>query len=251
MFRNLTLGVVALISPGPAIAQSVQLLSFMEASRAKPAAPSRPDPLSTHRPSVENALRSFFATDTAWLKTPAPDRLLPSPCLSAPYAPAPWLSSKVEQRRRLHFSAITQAACDAGISPSLLEAVVAQESAYRTLAVSRKGAKGLTQLMPGTAHDIGVLRPFDPLANLRGGARYLRRQLDRFRRVDLALAAYNAGPERRALAEGRVPRIAETQFYVRSVLSNWARLVGHASVPSVKEGATAKRNGRTVLTAAY
>lgn len=251
MFRYLALGVVALISPGRAIAQSVQLLSFMEASRAEPVTLRRPDPLSTHRPSVEIALRSTFTTEAQSPPAPALDRLLPSPCPSAPYAPAPWLSSEVEQRRRLHFSAITQAACDAGISSSLLEAVVAQESAYRTFAVSRAGAKGLTQLMPGTAHDLGVLRPFDPLANLRGGARYLRRQLDRFRRVDLALAAYNAGPERRALGEGRLPRIAETQFYVRTVLSNWVRLVGHASVPYVKEGATDRRNGRSVLTAAY
>lgn len=251
MFRNLALGVVALISPGAAIAQSVQLLSFLEASRTEPESPIRPDPLSTHRPSVEIALRSTFTAEPQSPPAPALGRLLPSPCPSAPYAPAPWLSSEVEQRRRLHFGAIAQAACDARISPSLLEAVVAQESAYRTFAVSHAGAKGLTQLMPGTAHDLGVLRPFDPLANLRGGARYLRRQLDRFRRVDLALAAYNAGPERRALGEGRIPRITETQLYVRTVLRNWARLTDHASASFVNEEANGGRHGRTVLVRAY
>ncbi len=57
------------------------------------------------------------------------------------------------------------------------------------------------------------------------GARYLREQLDRFGRIDLALAAYNAGPERRALLYGRIPAIPETQHYVRTILTNWGRLI--------------------------
>lgn len=251
MFRYLAPGLFALASPGPAIAQSVQLLSFVEAPRAESTTLGGPDLLPTKVPSVEHALRSYFANDTAWLTAPALVRLLPSPCPSATYAPAPWLSSEVERRRRLHYRAIMLAACEAGISPSLLEAVVAQESAYRTLATSPAGAKGLTQLMPRTAHELGVLRPFDPLANLRGGARYLRRQLDRFGRVDLALAAYNAGPEHRALGKGRVPRIAETQFYVRTVLRKWARLIAQASVPSANEDTNRGHNGRTVLMSSY
>lgn len=135
----------------------------------------------------------------------------------------------------MHFAAIAKAACEFRISPSLLEAVVAQESGYRTLAISRAGAKGLTQLMPGTADAMGVARPFEPMSNLRGGARYLRNQLVRFRRIDLALAAYNAGPERRALREGRIPEISETKAYVRSVLNTWERIATHALHEEISE----------------
>lgn len=81
------------------------------------------------------------------------------------------------------------------------------------------------QIMPGTARYLGLSNPFDPIANMNAGARYLRQQLDRFGRVDLALAAYNAGPERRSLRQGQIPAIAETQHYVRTILTNWGRLI--------------------------
>ncbi|GAA4014101.1 hypothetical protein GCM10022280_10600 [Sphingomonas swuensis] len=103
------------------------------------------------------------------------------------------------------------------ISPALLEAVVWQESRWRHNARSPVGAIGLAQLMPGTARDLGV-NPLDPAANLAGGARYLRQQLDRFGGdVERALAAYNAGPGRVLRASG-IPRIRETQNYVRSIV---------------------------------
>jgi soluble lytic murein transglycosylase-like protein len=115
------------------------------------------------------------------------------------------------------------------LSPALLEAVVWQESRWRADARSPAGAIGLTQLMPGTARDLGV-DPRDPTANLAGGARYLRQQLDRFNgNIELALAAYNAGPGR-VLRARAVPRIPETQNYVRSVID---RLSGQ----SVSQGA--------------
>jgi soluble lytic murein transglycosylase-like protein len=83
--------------------------------------------------------------------------------------------------------------------------------------VSPKGAIGLTQLMPGTAHDLGV-DPRDPAQNLSGGARYLRQLLDAFGGdVEKALAAYNAGPNR-VLKLNRVPPIKETQAYVASIV---------------------------------
>ena len=109
------------------------------------------------------------------------------------------------------------------LSPALIEALVWQESRWRHDAVSPKGARGLTQLMPGTARDLGV-NPDDPFANLEGGARYLRAQLDRFGGdVEKALAAYNAGPGRVERAGG-VPRIRETQNYVAAIM---ARLSSH------------------------
>lgn len=84
---------------------------------------------------------------------------------------------------------------------------------------------GMMQIMPGTARYLGLRNPFNPIANIRAGARYLREQLARFGRVDLALAAYNAGPERRSLRQGRIPAIPETQHYVRTILINWGRLM--------------------------
>ena len=90
-------------------------------------------------------------------------------------------------------AAIAYAAASANISPSLLAALVWQESRWNAQAVSRKGAIGLAQLMPGTARDLGV-NPADPAANLISGARYLRYLLDEFDGdVEKALAAYNGG----------------------------------------------------------
>jgi soluble lytic murein transglycosylase-like protein len=114
-------------------------------------------------------------------------------------------------------AALDFAARSASISPSLLAALVWQESRWDAKAVSPKGARGLTQLMPGTARDLGV-DPADPLANLLGGARYLRQLLDQFDgNVEKALAAYNAGPAR-VRSAGGVPAIAETRNYVASIV---------------------------------
>ncbi len=123
---------------------------------------------------------------------------------------------------------IQQAASQEGIDPHLLEALVWQESRFRPDAVSHKGARGLAQLMPGTARELGV-NPDDPEDNLRGGARYLRQQLDRFGgNVELALAAYNAGPGAVSRV-GRVPRIRETQNYVRVIQDHYEALRGNTN----------------------
>jgi soluble lytic murein transglycosylase-like protein len=114
-------------------------------------------------------------------------------------------------------AALAQAAAAANISPALLAALVWQESRWNPQAVSRKGAVGLAQLMPATARDLGV-NPTDPIANLNGGARYLRQLLDLFDgNVEKALAAYNAGAARVRNAGG-VPAIAETRNYVTSIV---------------------------------
>ena len=109
---------------------------------------------------------------------------------------------------------ITKIAIETGLDPKLLHALVIIESAYNTRAVSPVGARGLTQLMPGTARELGVSNVFDTEQNLRAGARYLAIQIGRFSDIRLALAAYNSGPNRVARL-GRVPDIHETQNYVR------------------------------------
>lgn len=113
---------------------------------------------------------------------------------------------------------VAELAAKYDLSPALLEAVVWQESRWNTGAVSPVGARGLTQLMPGTARQMGV-NPHDPSANLEGGARYLRLQLDAFEGdIEKALAAYNAGPQR-VVRAGGVPAIRETQLYVSSIMA--------------------------------
>ena len=107
------------------------------------------------------------------------------------------------------------------LDPSLVEAVIRQESGFHPDAVSRAGAVGLMQLMPDTARDLGVNDPFDPAANVEGGTRLLRSLIDRYDgRIDLALAAYNAGP---AAVDrfGGVPPYPETRAYVDSIMSRY------------------------------
>jgi len=107
----------------------------------------------------------------------------------------------------------------AGVDPALVAAVAETESRFDPLAISPAGAAGLMQLMPATAHGLGVADPYDPVQNVRGGAAYLHQLLERFHdSVPLALAAYNAGPgavER----YGGVPPYAETQRYVDRVMA--------------------------------
>ena len=113
---------------------------------------------------------------------------------------------------------VAELAAKYDISPALLEAVVWQESRWNPRAVSPVGARGLAQLMPGTARMMGV-NPDDPHHNLEGGARYLRMQLDTFDGdLEKALAAYNAGPGR-VIRAGGIPAIRETQLYVRAIMA--------------------------------
>jgi soluble lytic murein transglycosylase-like protein len=128
---------------------------------------------------------------------------------------------------------ITAAAKKHGIDPALLAGLVKQESGFNPNAGSPAGARGLTQLMPGTAAGLGVSNVLDPAQNLDGGAKYLRQQLDAFGGdVTRALAAYNAGPGA-VQRYGGVPPYAETQNYVRIVQANAAQYRAGGAAPSI------------------
>jgi len=105
------------------------------------------------------------------------------------------------------------------VDPALIKAVIMAESAYDPTAVSKQGAKGLMQLMPGTARALGVKNAFNPSHNINGGAKYLRQLLNAFdENVKLALAAYNAGITK-VKRHGAVPPIKATRRYVKKVFA--------------------------------
>lgn len=132
---------------------------------------------------------------------------------------------------RRHTRQIEQAAAEHGLDAALLHAVVQVESGYNPLAVSPRGAVGLMQLMPATARRLGVRDSHDPAANLRGGARHLRRLIESLGDLPLALAAYNAGEAAVRRHAMRIPPFAETRAYVPAVLRRYELLRG-AAAPS-------------------
>lgn len=136
---------------------------------------------------------------------PAPRSLPPLPV---------WVDEGALSRVRRYDSLIEDHSQRHQLDPDLVRAVIYVESAGDPLAVSRAGAAGLMQLMPATAAELGVENRFDPEQSIASGTRYLRALLDRFRSTEVALWAYNAGPE--AVTRGRMPR--ETRHYVPQVL---------------------------------
>lgn len=113
---------------------------------------------------------------------------------------------------------IEQSANKYGVDPDLLTALVKQESNFNPNAVSSAGAMGLGQLMPGTANDMGVSDPFNPEQNLDGSAKYLSMMLSRYNSIELALAAYNAGPKS-VDSCWCIPSNGETHRYVTNVMN--------------------------------
>ncbi|HJD97453.1 lytic transglycosylase domain-containing protein, partial [Mailhella massiliensis] len=120
-----------------------------------------------------------------------------------------------EEWRRI----IAKAAKAYDLPESLIAAVIRTESAFQAHAVSPKGARGAMQIMPETQKELGLEDPYDAEANVMAGSAYLRRQLDRFGSLDLALAAYNAGPAN-VVKYGGVPPFPETQAYLRQVTAH-------------------------------
>ena len=156
---------------------------------------------------------------------------------------------------------LINAGVNSGVDPLLLYSVMHQESSFKSRAISPKGARGLMQLMPGTAARYGVTNIFDPRQNINGGARYLRFLLDRYNGdVNLALAGYNAGEGAVDKYGCRVPPYAETQEYVRRISRRYgllrdpnsalyaSRLTGDQLAGLGKQSAPLNVYERTVLT---
>ncbi|MDE3136463.1 MAG: lytic transglycosylase domain-containing protein [Acidobacteriota bacterium] len=120
---------------------------------------------------------------------------------------------------------VAKAASQNGLDRNLLSSVIRAESDFHPRAVSPKGALGLMQLMPSTARSLAVRNPFDPAENVEGGARYLKGLLGKFGDLNLALAAYNAGPGNVSLYGG-IPPFTETHAYIARVRRDMKKKTG-------------------------
>jgi soluble lytic murein transglycosylase-like protein len=184
LFRSLLILTVVLGTVSPAAAQ---IYSWRDAD-GKLVLSDRP------RPDQAGPQTTYEVHGAASLRATTP---LVSTKRSAPY------DASINEHSRRH-----------GVAPDLVRAVIQVESAFNPIAVSNKGAMGLMQLMPATAQELGVNNPFDPDQNIRGGVAYLKQLLDRYdQKVELALAAYNAGIGNVA-KYGAVPPFKETRSYV-------------------------------------
>jgi soluble lytic murein transglycosylase-like protein len=149
----------------------------------------------------------------------------PAPALSAPVNLPAAGHSSVEAAKAAPALPLNQVVDSASaayhLDPDLVNSVIHAESGFNAHAISPKGARGLMQLMPGTASQLGVNDAFDPQANVTGGSRYLRELLERYN-FDLvkALAAYNAGPQRVEQYQG-VPPFRETRAYVARIVHEY------------------------------
>lgn len=123
---------------------------------------------------------------------------------------------KVSERLAQYDALINDAAGTNGLNPNIIKAVIAAESAGKENAVSSAGAKGLMQIMDGTAKELGIENVFNPIENIQGGSKYLKNMIDKFGNIDEGLAAYNAGAAN-IDKYGGIPPFPETQSYVKKV----------------------------------
>jgi hypothetical protein len=185
----------------------------------------------------------FFADDSSFTDVPTEeiasyekDLSLPAPTPTPSTASVTLGSQKPAPALPIN-EVVNTASATFHLDPDLVNSVIHAESGFNAHAISPKGARGLMQLMPGTASQLGVNDVFDPEANVTGGSRYLRELLERYN-FDLikALAAYNAGPERVEQYQG-VPPFRETRAYV-------ARIVHEYNTKKIAQEKAARQKAR-------
>lgn len=182
--------IIVTLEGGGELAFPTQQVSGIAKSTAPPPAPAAPAPV-VPPPAIAPPKDSAAAPETPHI---------------SPWDPEPGVRALIRQ-----------VAASMEVDPKLLEALVETESKFDPYAVSRKGAMGLMQLMPGTARRFEVDNVFDPRQNLEGGTRYLKELLARYDDTALALAAYNAG-EDAVDRYGGIPPYRETRGYVSRIL---------------------------------
>ncbi len=151
----------------------------------------------------------------------SPPHFIISSAASSDYSPSS--SATSEEDDPLFLSIIQEASDLYEVEPELIQAIIMAESSYNPRAVSKRGARGLMQLMPATAKALGVEDSFNPEHNIHGGVRYFRQLLDRFGGdVKMALAAYNAGSRKVREYQG-IPPFKSTKYYITRVFSYYNR----------------------------
>lgn len=190
----------------------------------------------TETPLLERQRTQEFLIDSMDVSSLSPSArflALPRPMVTPELAGAMYegkIYTAPEEWRRI----IEKAAKTYALPEALIAAVIRTESAFQAHAVSPKGARGAMQIMPETQKELGLKDPYDAEANVMAGSAYLRRQLDRFGSLELALAAYNAGPAN-VIKYGGVPPFPETQAYLRQVAAHQQAEEGTPSeAPQVK-----------------
>jgi hypothetical protein len=174
----------------------------------------------TNRPEKYKHRGDYTEIEVKYERIPLPPQYKPTPRSQPKIVTDANLRNIVSQYSKIY-----------GLDESLIYAVIRAESNFDPNAVSRAGARGLMQLMPGTAAEMGVTDIFDPTQNVAGGAQYLSKMMGLFNDKKLAVAAYNAGPENVKKHKG-IPPFEETKNYVKTVFAYEKAYSGGAHRPN-------------------
>jgi len=186
-----------------------QIVSYMDSGGKRVFVNADPTPAARVTKTFPRGFKSAAGTKPLTTQTPAAE-------------PPELAAAELANRQKIEVM-IREVSARYNVDPALIRAVIETESNWNSKAISRKGALGLMQLVPGTARQLGVDNAFDPKQNLDGGVRYLHSLLERYNGdLDRALAAYNAGPGAVDRARG-VPRYRETREYVQKVTDSYFR----------------------------